>query len=581
MDDITRNLRDAWKQIAPLLRRNPHELTKRLARQKSAQLQSPPRAWCLAIRATDTRLAALVDDIDCTTSPIAHTLNLTTRDLEKLAAPVHLAKGGQRLREVARKLGTTPRGLLDARLNGTFATRHVAGLGGAGGKPRPLLSTDRALDRAARSFALADRAWSDTAAHALGRIPRGLSVTLTRVPHMHSLAPPPIDRDTRDLHPEHPLVDPPPRRYQSKRLPPPRKDYVWYKWKGDDYVGYDWRAQNPQIAGHHFKHQRELEQIRETKRKHRRDHPPRSRAAGSEQFRGYRWLCPRCGRKVNLLFLPLPRVHLLGKLGKRLRQLARVLSPLPGAGSHVLMGGGRVRVRVERGEPDGATRETSFACEKCHKIRRVSRCDPNAWNEIVTYLSAGLLYGREVTRPDWFPKARRRSVARKSQCPSTNDQWEDGPDETLLPNPTTGRKIAYTPRPTRAPSARRPQIERMLLAGMSFQDIAKTLSLSKGTVLWHAQQVYKHHNVRTLVELARKLNHPELVEGHRGSKTPEIRRRLLAGETTRHIADALNIPMHTVYNQRVRLLREGAKLTDARERRTTTTAKVRIHNDEC
>jgi len=104
----------------------------------------------------------------------------------------------------------------------------------------------------------------------------------------------------------------------------------------------------------------------------------------------------------------------------------------------------------------------------------------------------------------------------------------------------------------------------MLLAGMSFKSIAAELGLVKGTILWHAQQVYKHHNVRTLVELARKLNHPELVEGFRGSKTPEIRRRLLAGETVKQINTALNCGLTMIYNQKQQLRKRGMKLPDAR-----------------
>src|SRR5687768_4603473 len=29
---------------------------------------------------------------------------------------------------------------------------------------------------------------------------------------------------------------------KSRRLPPLPPDYVWYKWRGDEYVGYDWRS---------------------------------------------------------------------------------------------------------------------------------------------------------------------------------------------------------------------------------------------------------------------------------------------------------------------------------------------------
>jgi hypothetical protein len=226
-------------------------------------------------------------------------------------------------------------------------------------------------------------------------------------------------------------------------------------------------------------------------------------------------------------------------------------------------------VRGKRESKNAADCEQTFACEKCHKIRRVSRCDPNAWNEIVTYLSAGLLYGREVERPSWFAKSRRvgrpmpKTRGRAAALPDGLSREVDGPDETLLPNPTTGRKIAYTPRPTRAPSARRPQIERMLLAGMSFKSIAAQLGLAKGTILWHAQQVYKHHHVRTLVELLNKFGKPTMP-----SKKEQVRLRIEAGESVAHIATEMGISGTCIYNH-IYMLRRAGKLPKKRAKGAT------------
>jgi predicted transcriptional regulator len=104
----------------------------------------------------------------------------------------------------------------------------------------------------------------------------------------------------------------------------------------------------------------------------------------------------------------------------------------------------------------------------------------------------------------------------------------------------------------------------MLLAGMSFKSIAADLGLAKGTILWHARQVYKANHVRTLVELLKKFNHPELVEGLRGARTEEIRRRLLAGESVNQINTALKCGITMIYNQRQQLRKNGVKLADAR-----------------
>ena len=187
----------------------------------------------------------------------------------------------------------------------------------------------------------------------------------------------------------------------------------------------------------------------------------------------------------------------------------------------------------------------AFACERCHRLRRFSPCDPNCWNEIVCYLSAGLLYGREVERPAWLPKPKR--IDRMTQFEIQNP-------ESKIQN----RKLPYTPRPTREPSRRRPQIERKLVAGQSFKQIARDLGLAYGTILWHAQQVYKHHGVRTLPELLRK-------HGHAVPRPPthEVRRRLLAGQSIALIAAELGCGKMIIYNQRQALRKKGVTLRDA------------------
>jgi hypothetical protein len=61
MDDIELAILDAWRRLAPQLARDPAELRRRLDRRdRSRTLARPPRALCLAVRATDTRLDALL-----------------------------------------------------------------------------------------------------------------------------------------------------------------------------------------------------------------------------------------------------------------------------------------------------------------------------------------------------------------------------------------------------------------------------------------------------------------------------------------------------------------------------------------
>jgi hypothetical protein len=56
MGDLDSAILTAWARIRPILQSDPDELAARLARRRSQLLLRPPRAWCLAVRATDRRL---------------------------------------------------------------------------------------------------------------------------------------------------------------------------------------------------------------------------------------------------------------------------------------------------------------------------------------------------------------------------------------------------------------------------------------------------------------------------------------------------------------------------------------------
>ena len=56
MNDITSAITAAWEKVRPRLERDPDELNRRLARRRAKLINSPPRAWCLAVRAADLRI---------------------------------------------------------------------------------------------------------------------------------------------------------------------------------------------------------------------------------------------------------------------------------------------------------------------------------------------------------------------------------------------------------------------------------------------------------------------------------------------------------------------------------------------
>src|SRR4051812_10072963 len=114
MDDVELAILDAWRRGHPRLLRDPQELARRLARRGRAVLQRPPRAWCLAIRAADTRLnqatAAIVPahaaDPHSAEHPgqlLDHSVTLTAYTLRKLCKPVTIDWPGEVWDDVARK----------------------------------------------------------------------------------------------------------------------------------------------------------------------------------------------------------------------------------------------------------------------------------------------------------------------------------------------------------------------------------------------------------------------------------------------------------------------------------------------
>jgi hypothetical protein len=98
-----------------------------------------------------------------------------------------------------------------------------------------------------------------------------------------------------------------------------------------------------------------------------------------------------CGRLVRALYAPLP-VWTVGKY----RGLEEGLE-VEGLSGEWLPG-----------VMDRWAGRRSLACERCWRVKRQTFADSTGWNELVSYLSGGLLYGREVARPgDWVFERKR------------------------------------------------------------------------------------------------------------------------------------------------------------------------------
>src|SRR6185312_11625147 len=144
--DIQDLIDAAWKRVRPRLEDEPALLAQRLQRRRTLTLTRPPRAWCIALRASDHRLLSRVFPSglsfgDPQFNPDDHVLTITTPVLRSITAPITLTAPGETLTDTATKLGTSATGLLTIRLKQTVRTHHIPPTCYKG-HPKPLLYID-------------------------------------------------------------------------------------------------------------------------------------------------------------------------------------------------------------------------------------------------------------------------------------------------------------------------------------------------------------------------------------------------------------------------------------------------------
>jgi hypothetical protein len=131
MNDVERLILEAWEKLGPGIMGDEDELARRLARRRTPALMRPVRAWCLALRASDTRITAYdwiltpehameLDHPEHAYEPIEHTVTIQPHGLRKFCRPVRTDSLGQEVGEVARELGVSKQAVL-ARWAGRFS----------------------------------------------------------------------------------------------------------------------------------------------------------------------------------------------------------------------------------------------------------------------------------------------------------------------------------------------------------------------------------------------------------------------------------------------------------------------------
>jgi hypothetical protein len=520
-------IRETWDRLQPQLLRDPEELARRLKRRENRTFSRPPRAWCLAVRACDRRITERNGcvDPDYATDPrdpahpgrvIEHTVTLSAELLRHLCCPVTLAPGGEIHDHAAKRLGTTSGGLVNARINGALQTRHIKGLLGRHGHPVPIVSSPNLLDACAgRNFQTPHPLWIGDE-YVSARVPADLSQTITRIPVYRSTVS--KHRYADNVHPE--LASPPPRK--RPRLPPPAPDFVWYKWsKSGEFLGDNpryWRK-TPDDPGH----PPPPGALSKPKRKRK---PRPSRATGSLVFRGWRWICPKCGKKVRTLFLPAPPV-----LPIELREYAERHE---GTEAHrhegINVGASCLPLRAFVPSCLRASFQatTFFACARCHGLRGFSTIARNSWNELVSYFSNGLLFGHDIPKPDWFTQ-------------------------------TIRRKLQYRPRIRAAP--RRERLRELVLSGRTSRQIASEMGLTLLDVCGRIWQLCRAEHVPDRIALMKKYGvsdklAPDRIERTRRRRT-RVRELLIHGRSDEQIATELNVKREIVWHDVHFLCREA------------------------
>ena len=132
---------------------------------------------------------------------------------------------------------------------------------------------------------------------------------------------------------------------------------------------------------------------------------------GRTVFRGWDWRCPgrldangesiRCGRLCQYLYLPLPPFTLAQSI------CAFTLEMPVGSGLKGAWQPGLQQTSI-------AENRRTMACKHCWGVRNPSMLKYVGWNEFVSYISGGLLYGHEVKRPeDEAPYVRKRTIRKR------------------------------------------------------------------------------------------------------------------------------------------------------------------------
>jgi len=196
--------------------------------------------------------------------------------------------------------------------------------------------------------------------------------------------------------------------------------------------------------------------------------------------RRWRFVCPACGRRCAKLYYPLPLMSVIDYYGLNIPGVPPTPPPHLAAGLAPRAAAAGTHQYHDPNHPDAVPAPLpTFACHACHRPRSVNCACPREWNRLICYLSAGLLYGREVAKPASYARGYRQGR-------------------------TTPR------RPSRRPCPRGRTylaVLRGLLAGKTYRHIAAEVGRTPACVNRHAWTIYRAYKVHSREQLQAAFGH--------------------------------------------------------------------------
>ena len=149
MDELDQALLEAWHVVSERLQNEPWALARRMERVGRKELRRPVGAWCLKLRASDTRIGAqeLRTEMDqrCAYKGYTHTAALGGERLRALCKPVRIGWPGVPVVDAADRLGRDERSVWSWARKGVLEVEREAAVG-RNGLPKHHVWSGRVLD---------------------------------------------------------------------------------------------------------------------------------------------------------------------------------------------------------------------------------------------------------------------------------------------------------------------------------------------------------------------------------------------------------------------------------------------------